>query len=280
MPNKVIPPRKIFRRVEKTWDEFWAEFWRIRLVSGDESVTWKNQQVVAFCNELLKLKPGMTMLDLGCGAGFQAHMFAEQGIKVHGIDISPPLVNHANTLAKKQGLSATFEVGDMRDFKVKEPYDRVVVLGMSFGFGTDEENIACLKNIYKAVKPGGKVLITGQHSYSATSQTGPEWVETAEGFLVHHGEFDPITSRLGGMWELVCPDGTIITEGDNPESDGIRCYGVPEMTNMLREHGFTHPSYFGTWMLPPAELQWFSMEMITVTGRPAEAKSVKRSKKA
>jgi ubiquinone/menaquinone biosynthesis C-methylase UbiE len=270
--------RKIFKRVEKTWDEFWAEFWRIRLVSGDESVTWKNQQVVAFCTELLKLKPGMTMLDLGCGAGFQAHMFAEQGIKVHGIDISPPLIDYANTEAKKRKLPATFAVGDMRDFKVKEQYDRVVVLGMSFGFGSDEDNELTLANIFNAVKPGGKVLLTGQHPYSATSQTGPEWVETMEGFLVHHGEFDPITSRLGGIWELVCPDGTIITEGDNPESDGIRCYGVPEMTKLLTDLGFTQPSYFGTWMLPPAELQWFSMEMITVTSRPAEPKAAKPRK--
>ncbi|RPH94303.1 class I SAM-dependent methyltransferase [candidate division KSB1 bacterium] len=269
-----MPPKR-FQRIEKTWDEYWAEYWRIRLVQEDEVVAWKNQQVVDFSTKMLDIKPGMRILDLGCGAGFQANLFAENGILVHGIDISPPLIKHAAAIAKKKKLSATFAVGNMHDFTVKEPYDRVLILGMSFGFGTDEENEATLRNVFTAVKPGGQILLTGQHPYSASTHTGPEWVETNDGFLVHHGEFDPITCRLGGMWELVRPDGTVITEGDNPESDGIRCYSVPELARMLLDVGFNHPRFFGSWMLPPTELQWFSTEMITVAERPALASASK-----
>jgi len=263
-----MPNRKTFKRVEKTWNEFWAEFWRIRLVKDDETVTWKNQQVVEFTTEMLGIKKGMRVLDLGCGAGFQANLLAEQGIQVHGIDLSPPLVKYANADAKKRKLPSTFAVGDMRDFSADEPYDRILILGMSFGFGTDEENVQTLKNIHAALKPGGKILITGEHPYSASSQAGPEWIETDEGFLVHRGEFDPISSRLGGMWELVTPDGTIITEGENPESDGIRCYSVPEMTQLLTDNGFVNPRFYGSWLMPPSELQWFSMEMITLADKP------------
>jgi SAM-dependent methyltransferase len=261
-------PVQSFRRVERSWDEFWAEFWRIRLVGSDDAVAWKNQQVVDFCCDVLKLKRGMTLLDLGCGAGFQAHLFAERGIKVHGIDITPKLIAHASTVAKKRKLGATFSVGDMRTFEVEKPFDRVAILGMSFGFGTDEENRATLKNVFRATKAGGKVLITGQHPYSASTHAGPEWMETSEGFLIHRGEFDPMTSRLGGPWELVCPDGTIITEGDNPESEGIRCYTVPEMQSLLIEAGFKNPLFYGSWFLPPSEVQWFSMEMISVADKP------------
>ncbi|HEY3296293.1 MAG TPA: class I SAM-dependent methyltransferase [bacterium] len=272
--------RKTFRRVEKTWDNFWAEFWRIRLVKDDETVIWKNQQVVHFCTEMLSIKPGMRVLDLGCGAGFQANMLAEMGVHVHGVDLSPPLIKFANAEAKKRKLPATFAVGDMRTFETDEPYDRVLILGMSFGFGTDEENVATLQNVFRAVKPGGKILITGEHPYSASSQAGPEWIETDEGFLVHRGEFDPITSRLGGIWELVCPDGTIITEGENPESDGIRCYSVPEMHDLLASTGFVNPAFYGSWMMPPSELQWFSMEMITTADKPTAGKAKSRTRKA
>ncbi|MFZ5433866.1 MAG: SAM-dependent methyltransferase [Calditrichota bacterium] len=268
-----------FQRIEKTWDEYWAEFWRIRLVREDDAVAWKDQQVTDFCFQMLALKPGMTVLDLGCGAGFQAHLLAERGVRVHGIDISPPLVRHANRIAKKRKLSATFSVGDMRDFEVKEPFDRVVVLGMSFGFGTDDENIASLNNIHRAVKPGGKILLTGLHPYSPSNHTGPEWMETEDGFLVHRGEFDPLTSRLGGSWELVRPDGKIVTEGENPESDGIRCYSVPELARLLKDAGFNNAQFFGSWFLPPAEIQWFSMEMITVADKPPEKTPRKTVKK-
>lgn len=269
---------KKFQRIEKTWDEFWAEYWRIRLVKEDEVIAWKNQQVVEFCINMLELKPGMRILDLGCGAGFQAFIFAEMGITVHGVDISPPLIKYAKSEAKKRKSPATFSIGDMRDFRVDEPYDHVLILGMSFGFGTDEENDAALHCVYHAVKPGGKILLTGQHPYSASTHTGPEWVETGEGMLIHHGTFDPITCRLGGMWELVRPDGTIVTEGDNPESDGIRCYAAPELKRMLLKTGFVNPKFYGSWMLPAGELQWFSTEMITIAHKPGTGKTKLRSR--
>lgn len=269
----ISQPKKKFKRVTKNWDDFWAEFWRVRLVGTDEVVGWKNQQVVDFCIDVLKLKPGMRVLDLACGAGFQAMLLAEHGMTVHGIDITEKLIRHARNLEKKRGLSATFEIGDMRSFSVKQPFDRVVVLGMSFGFGTDEENERTLAAIYRATKPGGMILLTGQHPYSSSNTLGPEWMETDEGFLVHRPHFDPLTSRLGGMWELVRPDGTVVAEGENPESDGIRCYTAPEMTRMLGEAGFVKPQFYGSWFLPPAELQWFSPELITVAEKPSKRRA-------
>ena len=272
----MTPATPHFKRIEKSWEQFWAEFWRIRLVENDEAVTWKNQQVVEFLWDVLELQPGMTVLDLGCGAGFQARLLAERGIKVHGIEISNKLAQYAAREAKKRKLSATFEAADMRTFAVDKPFDRVVVLGMSFGFGTDEENRATLQNIYRSTKAGGKVLLTGQHPYSASTHTGPEWMETDEGFLLHRGSFDPITSRLGGSWELARPDGTVVTEGENPESDGIRCYTVPEMRDLVLESGFSEPHFYGSWLLPPMEVQWFSMEMITVAEKRRSEDTKKR----
>jgi SAM-dependent methyltransferase len=268
---------KKFRRIEKTWDEFWAEYWRIRLVREDETVAWKNQQVIEFCMQMLDLRPGMHILDLGCGAGFQALLFAERGITVHGMDISPPLVRYAKAETKRRKLAAAFSVGDMRDFTVEQPFDRVLILGMSFGFGTDEENEATLECVFHATKPGGKILLTGQHPYSASTHTGPEWVETEGGFLIHHGTFNPVSCRLGGMWELVRADGSIVTEGENPESDGIRCYSPPELRHLLTRAGFVNPRFYGSWLLPPGELQWFSSEMITIAAKPS-GKARRRSR--
>jgi SAM-dependent methyltransferase len=258
---------KSFKYLEKTWEGFWAEFWRIKLLANDDAAIIKCEQVVDVCWHTLELEPGMTLLDLGCGAGMQANLFAERGIITHGIDISPTLVEYARDQARERGIKSTFAAGDMRDFSVAEPYDRIVILGMSFGFGTDDENERTLDNIWKALKPGGKILITGQHPYSISSHLGPEWMELEDGFLLHRGEFDPMTSRLGGPWQLVRPDGTVILEGENPEQDGIRCYSVPELQRMLEDRGFINTEFFGTWFLPPSELQWFSMELIVTADK-------------
>jgi SAM-dependent methyltransferase len=211
----------------------------------------------------------MSVLDLGCGAGLQANLLAERGIAAHGIDISKLLVDYATEQARERGLKSTFAVGDMFDFTTDEPYDCVVILGMSFGFGTEEENEATLQNIWKATKPGGKILITGQHPYTVSSHLGPEWLELEDGFLLHRGEFDPQTCRLGGPWQLVRPDGTVVLEGENPEANGIRCYSPPELKRMLNNCGFRNEEFFGSWFLPPSELQWFSMELLVAAAKPA-----------
>ncbi|MBU0691643.1 class I SAM-dependent methyltransferase [bacterium] len=257
-----------FSYTEKTWEEFWAEFWRIKLLANDDAAIIKCEQVVDVCFHVLQMEPGMTLLDLGCGAGMQANLFAERGIEAHGIDLSPTLVKYAQDQASDRGLKTTFAAGDMRDFTVDEPYDRVTVLGMSFGFGTDEENEQTLHNIWDATKAGGKILLTGQHPYTISAHLGPEWMELEDGFLLHRGDFDPISCRLGGPWQLVCPDGTVVLEGENPEADGIRCYSVPELRKLLTDIGFTNVEFYGTWFLPPSELQWFSMELILSADKP------------
>jgi SAM-dependent methyltransferase len=260
---------KIFKYAERSWEEFWAEFWRIKLLANDDAALIKNEQVVDVCWHVLELEPGMSVLDLGCGAGMQANLMAERGIEAHGIDISKVLVDYANEQARERGLSARFTVGDMRKFDIDDPYDRVVILGMSFGFGTEAENKQTLRNVAAATKAGGKILLTCQHPYNISSHLGPEWMELEDGFLLHRGEFDPMTCRLGGPWQLAQPDGTVVLEGENPEADGIRCYSVPELRGMLEEAGFTNCEFYGSWFLPPSELQWFSMEMIVAADKPA-----------
>jgi SAM-dependent methyltransferase len=58
------------------------------------------------------LKPGMRLLDIGCGAGREALAFGRAGIEVVGIDLSPTMVELARENAKAAGLSITFEAGD------------------------------------------------------------------------------------------------------------------------------------------------------------------------
>lgn len=273
-----LKKQKKFRRVTKSWDDFWAEFWNVRLVEKDASRQMKSQQVVTFCREMLRLKVGERLLDLGCGAGFQALLFAELGLEVVGMDISPGLVKYAKGLAAKRKVAASFRVGDMREMSFTGEFDAVVVLGCSFGFGDDRENLRTLENIARALRPGGRVLLTGQHPHATSNHIGPDWLETDEGILLHRGEFNANTSRLNGMWELVRPDGTIIAEGENPEKNGIRCYTAPELRDMLAQAGLEATGFYGTWLLPPIPLQWFSSELIATAQKAARISLRKRKR--
>ena len=75
----------------------------------------------------LKLKPGMRVLDIGCGWGGAARYMAKHyDVEVVGITISQEQVAMAK--AQSQGLAVDFRFQDYRD--INEPFDRIYSLGM------------------------------------------------------------------------------------------------------------------------------------------------------
>ncbi|MCU1399766.1 MAG: putative methyltransferase, partial [Acidimicrobiales bacterium] len=70
------------------------------------SFTKGTRQEVEFLVGALDLRPGMRVLDVGCGPGRHAHALAELGIEVHGVDISQTFVDLANATPNPL---ATFE---------------------------------------------------------------------------------------------------------------------------------------------------------------------------
>lgn len=77
------------------------------LAPVDEFHVGGRQATVAFAQQF-GLRPGMRLLDIGCGLGGAARYFAhEQGCRVNGIDLSAEYVNVANALAARVGLDET-----------------------------------------------------------------------------------------------------------------------------------------------------------------------------
>jgi SAM-dependent methyltransferase len=65
------------------------------------------------------------LLDLGCGTGRHAAIFAQRGFEVTGVDRSEPMVARARERAKQQELGSNpeFLSGDIRNFSAKKPFD-------------------------------------------------------------------------------------------------------------------------------------------------------------
>ncbi len=75
----------------------------------------------------LGIKPGMTVLDIGCGwGGFSKYIAQNYGAKVIAITLSKNQAMHAKKTCA--GLDVEVRVQDYRD--VKEKFDRVVEIGM------------------------------------------------------------------------------------------------------------------------------------------------------
>jgi cyclopropane-fatty-acyl-phospholipid synthase len=86
----------------------------------------KNQRIV----DTLRLRPGMRVLEIGCGWGGFALHAARQGIRVHGVTLSAAQYAWAREQIARAGLGdfATIELRDYRD--LRGIYDAVVSVEM------------------------------------------------------------------------------------------------------------------------------------------------------
>jgi cyclopropane-fatty-acyl-phospholipid synthase len=79
----------------------------------------------------LCLRPGMRVLDIGCGWGSLAmHLARHEGARVTGLTLSPEQLRVAKAEADRRGLSklVDFQLADYREHH--HTYDRVVSVGM------------------------------------------------------------------------------------------------------------------------------------------------------
>jgi SAM-dependent methyltransferase len=151
------------------WEEYGAFLGRAYL---RYSFTKGTEQEVAFLVDALQLRPGLRVLDVGCGPGRHAHALAQRGITVHGVDLSPRFIELARENAPP---TATFEVADARHLAFDNEFDVVMSLCQG-GFGlVGEDDRRVLEGMARAVKPEtGRVVLSAFSSYFALRFLEPQ----------------------------------------------------------------------------------------------------------
>jgi cyclopropane-fatty-acyl-phospholipid synthase len=106
------------------------------------------------CQKML-LKPGMTVLDIGCGWGGFARWAAEKyDVKVFGITVSKEQVKFAREYCK--AFDVQIELQDYRE--LKEKFDRVVSIGMFEHVGFKNYR-TFMRQVSRCLKPDGLFLL-------------------------------------------------------------------------------------------------------------------------
>ena len=112
------------------------------------------------CMARLGLKPGMRVLDVGCGLGGSAFLMArEHGVSVHGIDVSANMLESARERLRAQGLAAqvSLEQADVLALPARAEYD-VIYSRDVFLHLHDKPRLLAL--LHSLLVPGGLLFFT------------------------------------------------------------------------------------------------------------------------
>ncbi len=126
------------------------------------------------------LKPGMSVLDVGCGNGTLLDLWHKAfGICGTGIELQKESASRARDLL--QGTGITVIEGDAAAYIPEESYDVVSVFGTAFIFGGAE---TALQHLAGYVKDGGSLII-GDRVWKKTvvpPEFAREWPEVPTAF--------------------------------------------------------------------------------------------------
>lgn len=110
---------------------------------------------VDFSKFLQRRKIKGTFLDVGCGNGRHAVLFAKNGYDVHGIDIAESAIKLAKKNLRQNKVKANFKVGSVFSLPFKKDSFDVVMDSGCLHHLRKSQWKKYKKNILKVLKPGG-----------------------------------------------------------------------------------------------------------------------------
>lgn len=119
----------------------------------------------------LGIQPGQRVLDWGCGTGISSRLalsFLQGRGEIHGVEISPHMLKLAVARARPSAdLRFTFTLREGFDLQLAEPADAAIAchtLGVLPAELTEEG----VREVYRNLKPGARILITDMYTPEAT----------------------------------------------------------------------------------------------------------------
>lgn len=220
----------------------------------------RDRQEVARLLELLGEFPaGSRVLDCPCGQGRHAHLLAETGFNVDGLDYSADLLKVAK--ARGTGKNLRYTKGDMRKLPSRWTgrFSVVVNLFTSFGFfDSPMDDCRVLAEFARVLEPGGVLVWHGGSRDGVMAKfLTRDWWSAADGTVfAHERRFDPLTGFL-----------SIESTWRGPNSEGerahrIRLYTASELAERMREVGLIVEQSYDGWSDKPLSRR--SGEMLLV----------------
>lgn len=194
---------------------------------------------------LLKVRPGMRVLDIACGPAAYVVALARRGAEVTGVDLSPAMLARARATCEEAGVTAWFVRADMREHVEPGAYDLVLSTHTSFGYFTQPgDNLTVLRNAYESLTPGGTLLVDVLGKEVVASRVGDRGVidvaEDPGGGTVYTRD------TILDDWTRLETEWTLVRGGEAKRASILSfLYSAAELKALFETAGFTGVECFG-----------------------------------
>jgi SAM-dependent methyltransferase len=195
--------------------------------------------------------PGSEILDAGCGTGRYAIELARRGYVVHGIDLSPDLIDVAMRSNGDVPGGVSFAVGDIAHLPSSR-YAAILCRGVLNDIVDDAGREAVFGAFAGALQPNGALILDVREWAASAERKAREplfrkRVSTERGELTFTSvtALEPETRRL-----LISERHELVTSGEERLSDYnfvMRCWEKAELNTLLARHRFGELSCFGAY---------------------------------
>ncbi len=263
------------KRASKTGAEWWQQYFDQQYMLEYEPLfsLERDRHEVARLMDILGLASGERVLDVPCGQGRHAHLLAEAGFDVDGLDYSRELL----AVAKKRGTGARLHYtrGDMRALPTRWTgrFNAVINLFTSFGFFTEPaDDRRVIAEFARVLAPGGTLVWHGGNRDGVMARfLARDWWQTEDGTLVaQERTFDPLSGRLCVQSVWSGPSGV------GSREHAIRLYTPTRLAELCADAGLIVEEAFDSFT--PNALTRRSSEMLLVARKPRPVRPLPRRK--
>lgn len=149
-----------------------AQYWDKNALSWTEGVRAGHDVYREHVNnpaffEILPDLTGQTVLDVGCGEGFNTRLFADLGAHVTGVDISPKMIEAAKDHEQQDPKGINYLITSGADLSMFDDASFDAVLS-TMALMDMPDYVGCIREIARILKDGGVLQFSITHPCSMT----------------------------------------------------------------------------------------------------------------
>lgn len=185
------------------------------------------------------------ILDMACGTGSLSMLYAAQGIKCYGMDLSAQMLERAGEKAKDMKNAPIFLQGDMANFALPEKVDGIVCMLDSFNYLVNPgDGAAALDCFASSLRPGGLLVFDIRPRKQLMAFDGQIFMdETEDVVCIWRTEFDEEENQCFYGMDIFVREGDLWRR--EQEEHYEYAYRLRWLKQQLLQAGFRDVHFYG-----------------------------------